>query len=342
MKQHNKRFFFTTVGLISVGIAVLAFSTVQAKEQIAKELSSKTKAEQTVASFDTMTENSTMVANETVATSGAAIKRDTTDSSKQKKASGFSEDFAYIPFYDLKNYVEEDKWKVTEYTYAYRGHVISIVDDMVDKSTKKKHAEVVVDCILDILQPDLFEQLQIDVENYSFSLSRQYQIPEHTYYSVLFKKNNKGLASVLVDVDNRAIISFMQDGLITITESFDEVEEKYKVETWSDKKKTQIYEKFLPKAQEILNNKMKLPTIMDGTFDPTNEDYISRNGEDTLISLGYQLENGMFVKLVFDQVSMDWDGFVMLGGDTERLASSSFNQTKEGKAMLKKYGFSEA
>ena len=58
---------------------------------------------------------------------------------------------------------------------------------------------------------------------------------------------------------------------------------------------------------------------MDGTFDPTNEDYISRNGEDTLISLGYQLENGMFVKLVFDQVSMDWDGFVMLGGDTERL-----------------------
>lgn len=342
MKQNNKRFFLATAGVITIGTAALAFSTVQAKEQIAKELSSKTEMNQTITSSDITKNSSTNVDKKVAqATAGVGITKNEQDASNQKKNFITSENFTYIPFYDDEKYVENNKeFDFAQYTYAYRGQVILINDDLVDKSTKKKNAEKVVDCIFDILQPNLFKQLQIDVEDYVLSLHRQYDISDHTYYNVCFEKNNQVFVSVLVDMENKAIINFTRDGLIDYTD-FDKVEEKYKVDTWSEQKKTEVYEKFLPQAQDILNSKMNFPTIMDGAYDPTNENYISGDGVDALISLGYQLENGMFVKLIFDQVSMDWDGFVMLGCDTKLLHSSTFNKTKEGKALLERYGFSE-
>lgn len=326
MKNTNKQFLFIAAGLVSISTSILAISTVQAKVQISKELSTTMETENSV--------TGTAINTKTIsAVTDAAITERSDDN------------FVYTPFYDSREQASDDgesyySKDFIESTFAYRGHVISVTDDMADKAAKKKNAKLAIDIILDVLQPDLLDDLQMNTDSYSFSLTRQYQIPEHTYYNVVFVRNHEVQASVLVNADNGTVVNFTRDGLIDITYECN-MSKEYTVDRWSDEKKTEVYEKFLPKAQDIIQNKMHLPAIMDSTFDPEKTDYINGSSDCSLLSLGYQLENGMFIQLIFDQISMDWDGFVVLGCDTDILNDSSYNETKEGRALLSQYGLED-
>lgn len=242
------------------------------------------------------------------------------------------------------DYNEMDNNKINDIYYgnamfSYRGHIVNVKDIMLKKAKRIKNGKIAMDFIIDTLQPELLDSLHINSKNYTISMQRQTQLPDDNIYGIHFEKNeDKIFISILFDVENKSIVAYSLDGLIAETKHSQETASNDYPFNWSDRKKRKVYEEYLSKAKEKIENDLNLPAIVEETVDISDSDYFHCSEGALTVGFGYQLENGMFIHLIYNVETMEWDGLVVLGYDKDLLVNSTINQTKEGEAILKKYG----
>jgi LysM repeat protein len=290
-----KKFTLLTTSVLLVGISSIALiiSMSQLKGSIQDDISDNTVME--------AMENIT-TENETKKEGGQEYKLDLP---KDKS----------VVLYKEENVDIKGEYVAKAYT-VYQGQEVEIKDALVSKDEALENANIIMDYIYGYVDETIFSKYKIDKTNYTYKIQRQYHKNDGAYYGIFMVENDRIMASVGVTLNGKPQLkSFARDGLIDLCGLELEIPEEYLVKNYcmTSEQRNAIYEEYFPISKEIVENLLGMPAIIEEVKNIDSETYFKADDDWSTVCFGYVLENGLYVKVFYNRVNKEWDGFVVAG-----------------------------
>ncbi len=301
MRHYNGIIAGLTAGIIAIGAAALGVSTTQAKNNIEKHMN-----QDELNLTDAAIEIGEMQdeANEPAAT------KDIVETTASEMPHSDIVIFDRI----LADTDESLKDMCKDFFLVYRGIYVNAYDAVDEKETAKDRVRDVIDILVDKVRPELLEPLGIALEEYDISIQRQLYSLDDMVYGVTLSVDERIKVSIVVDAEDGTVLGFTRDGLVGLMDGH-EMPDEYLVENWAKDNSERLarYNEYYDKARDIIVNRLGLPDIYQVEVDPSSESFVLLDDSWSNVSFGYQLENGLFIRLIFNRVNGEWNGFVYYG-----------------------------
>ena len=303
MKRKNVGLVLATLAIVAIGSGSLMLSATQIKGTVQEGMGEDVALGSEVADAVVETEE-IVVKDDSYSTKlDAAIQSywDVISDVKERKEA-------------LEQEYEERGVAYIKANFIYQGQNVKVKDALVTKDEAIANATKVMDYVYSYVDELLLKPYGIDKTEYTYSLQRQYH-RGGIYYSVLFIQGDSAHCTLGIRLDEEpSIRCFTRDGLIDLCGREDTPEE-YRVENWcnTSEERAAIYAQYLDSSKDIIENVLKLPAILEEVKNVDNISYFSVTDGWSMVTFGYVLEDGTYIKMIYNRVNQMWDGFVIDG-----------------------------
>ena len=230
----------------------------------------------------------------------------------------YAEDPDIVYFFDTDlsvTYENEDS--VIYAKGVYRGQEFTVRDYFVDSDTAKANGEKILDYVFSAVDKNILTQYGIDKTQYEFSIQRQYHYKYGYNYGVFLKKYGEIICSIGITLDDEPVLtSFYMDGASDLYGSEDRpIPDEYLVENWCKtvEQKEAIYAEYLEDSKQIIEGLLGLPAMKESEKDVECISYFRADDSCSYVTLGYVLENGLYVIVSYNRVNHEFIGFAISG-----------------------------
>ena len=238
-----------------------------------------------------------------------------------------TEDFSYstkqdekIVFYDHR--IDEGDVQnqlagaaMTKVEFVYQGQEVTITDALLGKNDVLKNATVIMDYLFNYVDEILLTPYEIEKTNFSYDIQRQYRFGEDVYYAVFFKCNDMIQCSLGISLEERPVLrSFTRDAFVDLRNRSN-TPEKFLVENWcrSTTEREEVYAEYIDLSQKIIVDVLGMPEILLDVKNIDCASYFCVEDIWSMVTFGYVLEDGTYIKMIYNRVNQMWDGFVVDG-----------------------------
>lgn len=206
--------------------------------------------------------------------------------------------------------------------FIYQGQQVEVKDALLEKEEAVANATRVLDYVYSYVDEMLLKPYGIEKDTYSYSVQRQYRFADKVYYAVYLKEedeegNSAIQCSLGIFLDEEpSIRCFTRDGLIDLYGGVENpIPEEYLVENWcnSTEKRETIYTEYLDASKEIITEVLGMPAILTDVKNVDNISYFAAGDDWSMVTLGYVLEDGTYIKMMYNRTNQMWNGFVIDG-----------------------------
>ena len=206
--------------------------------------------------------------------------------------------------------------------FIYQNQVVEVKDALLEKEEAIANATKVMDYVYSYVDETLLTPYNIDKTEYTYSIQRQYRFADKVYYAVyLEEEDEEGNTAIKCSIgifleEEPSLRCFTRDGLIDLYGGVENpIPEEYLAENWCNNSEARaaIYAEYLESSKEIIENVLKLPAILEDVKNVDNISYFRVDDSWSMVTFGYVLEDGTYIKMIYNRVNQMWDGFVIDG-----------------------------
>ena len=311
MKRKNNGMVIATIIAVTLGAVVLGLAFNNVRGQSQKALSESTTLEIDYESTGIM-EDETLSDN---------LNLDELVSDKfvsNEVEHVYAEDPNIVYFFDTDlsvTYENEDS--VIYAKGVYRGQEFTVRDYFVDSDTAKANGEKILDYVFSVVDKNILTQYGIDKTEYEYSIQRQYHYKYGYNYGVFLIRYGKIICTMGVSLEGEPVLtSFYMDGASDVYGSKTRpIPDEYLVENWCKtvEQKEAIYAEYFEDSKEIIEGLLGLPAVKECEKDMECISYFRADDSCSYVTLGYVLENGLYVIVSYNRVNNKFIGFAISG-----------------------------
>ena len=206
--------------------------------------------------------------------------------------------------------------------FIYQGQQVEVKDALLEREEAVVNATRVMDYVYSYVDETLLAPYGIEKDAYTYSIQRQYRFADKVYYAVYLQEEDKeGNSAIMCSIgifldEEPSIRCFTRDGLIDLYGGEEyPIPEEYLVENWcnNSEKREAIYAEYLDASKEIIAEVLGMPSILEEVKDVDNISYFAASDSWSMVTFGYVLEDGTYIKMIYNRINQMWDGFVIDG-----------------------------
>lgn len=202
--------------------------------------------------------------------------------------------------------------KVGTSYFLYDGQLVYVEDSLVEKDTAEENGMKVMDFIFEELGKEILVQYKLDSIKYTYSIQRNYEKPNDFRYSVSVLQNNSIVCNLEISLDDQPqMVSFAGDRSVEIYGQNRIVTDENIVGNGYNRQKNQegLYQEYYNYSKNLIENVFQLSSINEKSRDIDNEIYCSVDETRNIVTFGYQLEDGNYVKISYDMINKTLEKF---------------------------------
>lgn len=292
MKNKGVGVFILTLTVVTIGSVLLLLFIIQTNAMVQKNL-----GEGVIISTD-------------VASNIIEIEESTTIEKHDEK----------IVLFKTLNMTESKPINPTDYIatkvdFLYQGHKVSIADALLTKTESLYNATLIMDYVFNYVDDRILKPYEIDKTNFSYEIQREYQFGDIMYYSVLLMEKQIIKCSIGIYLEDDPVLkSFTRDGFVNLYNQGN-TPEKFLSENWckTREEREKVYEEYFQNSKEIIEEILLMPKVLENVNNVDCVSYFSVSDNWSFVTLGYILEDGTYIKMIYNRVNQMWDGFVIEG-----------------------------
>lgn len=199
--------------------------------------------------------------------------------------------------------------------FIYRGQKVSITDALLTKDESLNYATLIMDFVINHVAEKIFRLYEIKISNFSYDIQRQYYLGDIIYYSVFLKENDVVKCSLGICFEDRPVLkSFTRDGYVNLCNQSNTPEE-FLIENWcrTSQEREKVYKEYFYKSKKIIEETLLLPKVLENVNDVNCVSYFNVSENWSYITLGYVLEDGTYIKMIYNRVNQLWNGYEIGG-----------------------------
>ncbi|MBE5887426.1 MAG: hypothetical protein E7283_01165 [Lachnospiraceae bacterium] len=203
----------------------------------------------------------------------------------------------------------------TKIDFLYQGQKVSISDALLTKAESLYNATLIMDYVFNYVDDRILKLYEIDKTNFSYVIQRGYQLGDIIYYSVLLMEDQIIKCSIGIYLEDEPVLkSFSRDGYVNLYNQSN-IPEEFGIENWckSREEREKVYKEYFQNSKEIIEEILLMPKVLENVYNVDCVSYFSVSSNWSFVTLGYILEDGTYIKMIYNRVNQMWDGFVIEG-----------------------------
>lgn len=309
MKIKNVGLAVATIAIVGCGSLVLATSMTQIKGAVQNEAGGGA-------------EISTNVGNAHVSVKEGETENDVDN---VNVVLGFENSFdKKIKLYPVSNARAFEDIEGTENVaildYVYEGKVVRIRDGLVTKEEAVGNVTKIMDYIYSYVNDLVFVPNGINKDSFEYRIQRQYgrmYKGEEVNYAVFLNTDDGIVGAIGITLGEEPLLhSFTMDGLVGLYGGIaNDIPREYLIRNWcaTTNQRTEIYNQYFTKSEDILQNVLGLTAIRKEIVDVNCGSYFNADDSWSRVCFGYVLEDGTYIKVFYNRVDGEWVGFCIAG-----------------------------